>query len=216
MKQAVRIAGLYFATLCETLKVSFRANALINHRILPYQNSDKAEKPLGSWLRIGSAMLLLAGLINACSQGGNLAKSVDSPSATTVATSQASSSGVATSIALPTVFPTSTFAPTVKPTSLATLTARGDNALVEIGRTEFNEHCLECHDDNGTGTPGILIRYERLSEQRIKTVVREGLQIACCSYMSPVPESQISDDQIHALVVFLRSVQPDTFVASGD
>jgi hypothetical protein len=64
--------------------------------------------------------------------------------------------------------------------------------------------------------PGIMIKYERLSEPRINKIVREGFQVACCFFMNPMSEKQISDDQVHAIVMFLRSVQPDTFVNTGN
>ncbi len=87
---------------------------------------------------------------------------------------------------------------------------------MEKGRAEFAQHCTECHDDNGTGAPGILIKYERLSEKRITQVIREGFQVACCFFMNPMSEKQISDEDVHAIVNYLRSVQPDTFVTTGN
>ncbi len=85
------------------------------------------------------------------------------------------------------------------------------NALVERGRAVFASKCSECHDDNGTGVPGILIKYERLSDKRITTVVRQGLQIECCQFMSPTTPDRLSDDDLQAIIIYLRSVQPNTF-----
>lgn len=86
-----------------------------------------------------------------------------------------------------------------------------ENALVERGRTVFASQCSECHQGSGTGVPGIRIKYEPLSDQRITTVVRHGLEIECCLLMSPTKPDQLSDADLQATIIYLRNVQPDTF-----
>ncbi|CAG0949542.1 hypothetical protein ANRL3_00129 [Anaerolineae bacterium] len=139
-------------------------------------------------------MLLLVTLVAACNpQSDRLAPSSPAPA-------------MPPSVATPS--PTTTATP-LAAASNASPNSAAKTASVEQGQIAFFKNCFECHDDNGKGVPGIFTRYQKLSKPYIVKLVREGLQVDCCLFMSP--NGQVSDEELDAIVEYLRSVQPETF-----
>lgn len=184
---------------------------------------------LKSHQRMCSEVLPLAAIcisfLTACGGGSGL--TVTTPASTPSAAAEAATVPATATFSLPAPSRTAraTSAPqTPEPSAAGNADSSSPTAVNSMalsgkaarGQVVFASHCAECHDDIGGGLPGVLPRYEQMTPKYIEKVVREGLQIACCTYMGVTSKAEVSDDDLQAIIEYLKAVEPQLIFDSDN
>jgi mono/diheme cytochrome c family protein len=70
------------------------------------------------------------------------------------------------------------------------------------GHAYYGKSCAHCHADDASGDEGPDLRVLKKSNARLAVVIKKGVP-----HEMPAYQKKYSDEQIHALVVYLRTLK---------
>jgi len=73
--------------------------------------------------------------------------------------------------------------------------------VVAAGARYYSQSCAECHADDASGDEGPDLRRFKKSDGRMAAMIRNGIH-----HEMPPFRKKYSDEQIHALITYLRSL----------
>ena len=76
------------------------------------------------------------------------------------------------------------------------------SAADDPGQRLYGDHCIQCHGAEGRGGKGPRLVPFRWSDEQALQLVRHPI----CD-MPPIPESEVSDEQVAQIVAYLKTIK---------